>query len=76
MTCPITNCVSPVLGPMRVCKTCYRHIPRPQQEALSFYAKKNKRGPAHQAAFDRACESIEKVARHVPQPVSTPYRDD
>lgn len=78
MNCPIDHCTAPVPGPMRVCTNHYKLIPRPQQEALSFYAKKNKRGPAHRAAFDRAVESIVKLLqmRRPARAVSTPYRDD
>lgn len=82
MTCPISHCSVPVEGPLRVCKEHYRHIPRPQAEALSFYAKKNKRGRAHTDAFERAVDSIEKlIASRRPKPVerpapAMPYRDD
>lgn len=82
--CPIPNCPFPVAGPLRICSTHYRLVPRPQQDALNHYARSRKGGPAHRASFERAVESITKTlqARAIVQPeqpvrvVSVPYRDD
>lgn len=82
MICAIPNCSNPVAGPLRVCAPHYKCIPRPQAEALSFYARKNKRGPAHRAAFERAVESVTKLIEARQRslgPVRAgwlPYRDD
>ena len=82
MTCPIPNCPFPVAGPLRICSTHYRLVPRPQQDALNHYARSHKGGPAHKGAFARAVESVVKtIAARTPQPRVTtpaalPYRDD
>lgn len=84
MTCPISGCVIFVPGPLRICATHYKLVPRPQQEALAHYARTRKGGPSHVGAFERAVESVTKilVARSSGQtdavklPTSLPYRDD
>lgn len=81
--CPIANCPFPVKGPLTICKEHYRLIPRPQQDALNHYARTRKGGPAHEASFDRAVETITKLLaaratnREAAQkPAALPYRDD
>lgn len=65
--CPIPNCPFKVDHALRMCAAHYKLIPRPQQDALSFYAKKSKYGPAHKASFERAVESVTKlVAGRIP----------
>jgi len=84
MTCPIPNCPFPVTGPLRICKAHHRLIPRPQQDALNYYARMRKGGPSHVASFERAVESVTKLlearrpvqAEAPERPVSLPYRDD
>lgn len=71
-----------VPSPLRICSNHFRLVPRTQQDALAHYARHYKGGPAHQAAFDRAVESINKVIAWgratvaADKPVSLPYRDD
>lgn len=78
MKCPVANCVIDVAGPLRVCRGHYALIPRPQQDALNHYARTRKGGPAHEASFDRAVDSIEKMieSRKPIQRAALPYRDD
>ena len=65
--CPIPNCPFPVPSPFRLCKTHYRLVPRPQQDALASYARSHKYGPAHQASFERAVETVTKlIAGRIP----------
>ena len=84
--CPIEHCPFQVAGPLRICSTHYRLVPRPQQDALNHYARSYKGGPAHRASFERAVESITKTLQARAKPVvqhaepvrevSLPYRDD
>lgn len=82
--CPIPNCRFEVARPLRICKSHWSLVPRPQADALSHYARTRKGGPSHVAAFERAVESVTKLleARRPVQTVqpartvSMPYRDD
>lgn len=81
--CPIEGCPFPVPGPLRICPTHYKLVPRPQQDALAGYARHHKGGPAHIASYDRAVESVHKVVQArgrgpavLSAPVALPYRDD
>ena len=89
MTCPIPNCVFHVAGSLRMCRSHYAMVPRPQQEALNHYARIRKGGPSHRASFARAVESVCQVleARKIDtqddatlvvhgKPAWLPYRDD
>lgn len=84
MTCPIPGCVFEMPGPLRICSTHYKLIPRPQQDALNHYARTRQGGPLHVGAYERAVESVCKLlaARQPVQrlplarPVGMPYRDE
>ena len=82
MKCQIINCPFTVAGPLRICSTHCKLVPRPQQDALAHYARSHKGGPAHRASFERAMESVNKIlesrrtAPPTPVPSSLPYRDD
>jgi hypothetical protein len=80
--CPIDGCPAQVAGDLRICSTHYKLVPRPQQSALASFARSHKGGPAHRAAFERACESVTnglEGRRGRPlqaRAVALPYRDD
>ena len=76
--CPIQHCPFPVDNPLRMCKAHHRLVPKPMAEALSFYAKSHKYGPAHRASFERAVESVTKLieGQNPKRQTSQPYRDD